>query len=167
MEEHVSFWADPATWVSFAVTLFFVLIIWKKIPAIFAKMLDDRSNEIQEQLENARSLREEAAALLAKYERDQHAAEKQAAELMESAETEVKLMISESKTQMEEMTKRRGEVAEQKIAQAEATALKEIQTLTVSLAANAARELITANMKDADHKALIKTSTDKLDAKLH
>lgn len=167
MEEHLPFWTDPATWVSLAVTLFFVLIIWKKIPAIFAKMLDDRSNVIEEQLENARSLNEEAAALLAKYERDQHEAEKQAAELMENAEAEVKLMISDSKTHMEEMTKRRGEVAEQKIAQAEAAALKEIRALTVSVATNAARELISANMKDADHDALIKSGTDKLDAKLH
>ena len=167
MEEHVTFWADPATWVSFAVTLFFILIIWKKIPAIFAKMLDDRSKEIEDQLENARSLREEAAALLAKYERDQHEAEKQAAELMENAEAEVKLMISNSKLHVEEMARRRGEVAEQKIAQAEAAALKEIRSLTVSVATSAARELIEANLKDADHQALIKSSTDKLDAKLH
>ena len=167
MEEHVSFWADPATWVSLAVTVFFILIIWKKVPAIFAKMLDDRSQAIEEQLENARKLHEEAAVLLSKYERDQHAAEKQAAELMVNAEAEVKLMISESTAQMEEMAKRRGEVATQKIAQAEAAAIKEIRSLTVSVAISAARDLIKVNLKDADHDALIKSGTDKLDAKFH
>ncbi|MBT5186017.1 MAG: ATP F0F1 synthase subunit B [Kordiimonadaceae bacterium] len=167
MEEHVSFWADPATWVSLAVTLFFVLIIWKKIPAIFAKMLDERSVVISEQLENARSLREEAGALLAKYERDQHAAEKQAADLMANAEAEIKLIISDSKAQTEEITKRRSEIAEQKIAQAEAAAIKEIKSLTINVATSAARELIEANLKSADHDALIKSSTDNLDAKLH
>ena len=167
MEEHLSFWADPATWVSLAVTVFFVLIIWKRIPAIFAKLLDDRSSAIAEQLENARSLREEASALLAKYERDQHAAEKQATELMENADAEIKLMIAESKVQSEEITKRRGEIAEQKIAQAEAAAIKEIQSLTINVATSAARELIEANLKAADHKNLIKSSTDNLDAKLH
>lgn len=167
MEEHLTFWTDPATWVSLAITIFFVLIVWKKIPAIFAKMLDDRSKEIEDQLENARSLHEEAAALLSKYERDQHEVEKQAAALMKNAEAEVKLMVSESKTQMEEMTKRRAEVAEQKITQAEAAALKEIRSLTVSVATSAARELIDANMKDADHKALIKSGIDKLDTKIH
>ena len=167
MEEHVPFFADPATWVSFAVTLFFLLIVWKKIPAIFAKMLDDRSQEIEDQLDNARNLREEAATLLAKYERDQRAAEKQAVELMENAEAEVKNMISESKANIEEMVVRRGEVAEQKIAQAEATALKEIKSLTITVATTAARDLIEANLKDADHEALINTSTEKLGAKLH
>ena len=167
MEEHVSFFADPSTWVSAAITLFFILIIWKKIPAIFAKMLDDRSNEIGEQLENARSLREEAAALLAKYERDQHDAEKQAEELMANAEAEVKNLIAESKAQLDELTKRRAEVAEQKIAQAEAAALKEIRSLTVNIATSAARDLIEANMKKEDHEALIKSGTEKLDAKLH
>ncbi|MDG1020728.1 MAG: hypothetical protein P8H57_01155 [Emcibacteraceae bacterium] len=167
MEEHVTFLTDPATWVSLAITVFFILIIWKKVPAIFAKMLDDRANEIEEQLENAKKLREEAASLLAKYERDQRDAEKQAADMIANAEVEVKLMVSDSKAQMEEATKRRSEVAEQKIAQAEASALKEIRSLTVQVATNAARDLIEANLKKADHEALIKSSTEKLDEKLH
>lgn len=167
MEEHVTFLTDPATWVSLAITVFFILIIWKKIPAIFAKMLDDRAVEIEEQLENAKNLREEAANLLAKYERDQRDAEKQAEDMIANAEAEVKLMISDSKAQMEEATKRRTEVAEQKIAQAEASALKEIRSLTVQVATTAARDLIAANLKKADHEALIKSSTEKLDEKLH
>ena len=76
-------------------------------------------------------------------------------------------MIADGKAQSDEMTKRRSEVAEQKIAQAEAAALKEIRTLTVTVAASAARDLIAANLKKADHEALIKSSTDGLDAKLH
>ena len=76
-------------------------------------------------------------------------------------------MISENKLQMEEITKRRGEVAEQKIVQAEAAALKEISALTVNLATSAARQIISANMKNSDHKELIKSSTAKLDSKLH
>ena len=167
MEEHVTFLTDPATWVSLAITVFFILIIWKKVPAIFAKMLDDRANEIEEQLENAKNLREEAASLLAKYERDQRDAEKQAADMIANAEAEVKLMVSDSKAQMEEATKRRSEVAEQKIAQAEASALKEIRSLTVQVATNAARDLIEANLKKADHEVLIKSSTEKLNEKLH
>jgi F-type H+-transporting ATPase subunit b len=167
MEEHVTFLTDPATWVSLAITVFFILIIWKKVPAIFAKMLDDRAGEIEEQLENAKNLREEAASLLAKYERDQRDAEKQAEAMIANAEAEVKLMISDSKAQMEEATKRRTEVAEQKIAQAEASALKEIRSLTVQVATTAARDLIETNLKKADHEALIKSSTDKLDEKLH
>jgi F-type H+-transporting ATPase subunit b len=105
MEEHVTFLTDPATWVSLAITVFFILIIWKKVPAIFAKMLDDRAGEIEEQLENAKNLREEAASLLAKYERDQRDAEKKAEAMIANAEAEVKLMISDSKAQMEEATK--------------------------------------------------------------
>jgi len=167
MEEHVTFFTDPATWVSLAITVFFLLIVWKKVPSIFTKMLDDRSQEIGDQLENARSLRDEAAALLAKYESDQRAAEKQAADLLEHAQAEVKLMIADSKVQSEEMTKRRSELAEQKIAQAQAAALKEIRLLTVQVATSAARDLIENNLKKADHEALIKSSTDGLDAKLH
>ncbi|MDG1708376.1 MAG: hypothetical protein P8H03_06420 [Emcibacteraceae bacterium] len=167
MEEHVTFLTDPSTWVSLAITVFFVLMVWKKIPGIFAKMLDDRSQEIGDQLENARNLRDEAAALLAKYESDQREAEKQAANLLKNAQAEVKQMIADGKVQAKETTARRSEVAEQKIAQAQAAALKEIRSLTVQVATSAARDLIEANLKKADHEALIKSSTDGLDAKLH
>jgi F-type H+-transporting ATPase subunit b len=167
MEHHVSFFADPATWVSFAVTLFFILIIWKKIPAIFAKILDQRSKEIADQLDNAKSLCEEASALLAKYEREQREVEKQAVEMMENAAAEVKLMVAESKAHIEEMTKRRSEIATQKIAQAEAEAIKEISSLTIDVATAAAHDLIEANLKKDDQDALIKKSTDQLDAKIH
>ena len=57
--------------------------------------------------------------------------------------------------------------AEQKIALAEAAALKEIRSLTVNIATEAARDLIGENMKKADHDNLIKSGTDKLDAKFH
>jgi len=167
MEEHVSFFANPESWVSIAITTFFILIIWKKVPAVFAKMLDDRSREIENQLENARKLQADAEALLSKYERDLHDAEKQAVEMMKNAEAEVKLMVSESKAQMVELTKRRSELAEQKIALAEAAALKEIRSLTVNIATEAARDLIGENMKKADHDNLIKSGTDRLDAKFH
>ncbi len=76
-------------------------------------------------------------------------------------------ITAESKAQLDDLTKRRAELAEQKIAQAEAAAVKEIRTLTVDIATSAARDLIEANMKKEDHEAPIKSGTDKLDAKLH
>ena len=88
-------------------------------------------------------------------------------ETVPNAKAEVKLMIAENKVNIEEVAKRRAEVATQKIAQAEAAAIKEIRSLTVSVATSAARDLIKANLKDADQDALIKSGTDSLDAKLH
>lgn len=161
------FYQDPGFWVGTAILTFFALIIWKKIPGIFAKMLDDRSAEIEAQLDNAKTLREEASALLAKYQRDQRDAEKFAADLISKAEAEAKLLEDEAKLHAEEMVTRRSRLAEEKIAQAEANALKEINKTTVEVAIAAAHGLIEAHLQEADSDKLIKDSIDKLDSRLH
>ena len=158
---------DPAFWVAMAIITFFLFVIWKKIPAMIGKMLDNKVSEIATQLDNAQTLREEASALLAKYQRDQRDANKVATDMIAHADAEVKLLAGEAKVQVQEMIERRTKLAEQKIIQAEANALKEIQKVAVQAATAAARELIADNMKKVDHDALIKSDTDKLDGLLH
>jgi F-type H+-transporting ATPase subunit b len=158
---------DPAFWVGMAIVTFFALLVWKKVPAMLGKILDSKAEEIAAQLDNAQTLREEASALLAKYQRDQRDAEKVAAEMIDHAEAEVKLLAGEAKLHIQEMMERRIKLAEQKIIQAEANALKEIKQVAVQAATAAARELIAGNMKEADHDALIKSGIDKLDSQLH
>jgi len=161
------FYQDPGFWVGTAIITFFVLIIWKKVPAIFAKMLDERSAEIEAQLDNAKTLREEASALLAKYQREQRDAEKFAADLIAKAEAEAKLLEDEAKLQANEMVERRSRLAEEKIAQAEANALKEINKTVVEVAVAAAHGLIEAHLQKDDSDKLISESIDKLDSRLH
>jgi len=163
----VHWYQDPAVWVALAIITFFLLMIWKKIPAMIGKMLDAKVKVIAEQLDNAQTLREEASALLAKYQRDQRDAEKVAAKMIVNAKAEAKLLAGEAKLHVKEMIERRTKLAEQKIAQLEANALKDIRQMAVQIASASARELISENMKKADHDVLIKSNTEKLDSQLH
>ena len=45
----------------------FVILVWRKAGAAISTMLDDRTNKIKAELDEAQSLRDEAAAELAKY----------------------------------------------------------------------------------------------------
>jgi len=158
---------DPAFWVAMAIITFFLVMIWKKIPAMIGKMLDGKVSAIAAQLDNAQTLREEASALLAKYQRDQRDAEKVAADMISRAEEEARLLAAEAEVHVKDMTSRRIKLAEQKISQAENNALKEIQQLAVQIAMSSARDLIKENMKKADHDALITSSIDQLGNQLH
>ena len=60
---------DPATWIAVAFILFIALGIYLKVPAMLAKMLDERADKISKELAEARKLREEAQALLAEYQK--------------------------------------------------------------------------------------------------
>jgi len=167
MAEHTPWYLEAEFWVGMAIITFFLLMIWKKIPAMVGRMLDVKISEIASQLDTAETLREEASALLAKYQRDQRDAEKVAAEMIDKAGAEVKLLASEAEIQLAEMTRRRTRLAEQKIAQAESNAVKEIQQMAVHIATSAARDLIADNLKKADYDALIKSGIENLDSQIH
>ncbi|MEM6308156.1 MAG: ATP F0F1 synthase subunit B, partial [Pseudomonadota bacterium] len=59
----------------FVVTLGFLafigILVYFKVPGMITKMLDDRAEGIKSELEEAKSLREEAQALLTSYEKKQ------------------------------------------------------------------------------------------------
>ena len=60
---------DASFWALVALVLFFALIMYIKVPGFVTKALDDRSDKIRGDLEEARRLREEAQQLLAEMQR--------------------------------------------------------------------------------------------------
>ena len=48
---------DASFWATVALVLFFALIIYLKVPGMLTKALDDRSDKIRNDLEEARRLR--------------------------------------------------------------------------------------------------------------
>ena len=52
---------EPELWVAVGFVLVIVLLVWKGVPAMVAKMLDSRAAVISAELAEARRLREEAA----------------------------------------------------------------------------------------------------------
>jgi F-type H+-transporting ATPase subunit b len=90
------------------------------------KGLDERGARIKANLEEARRLREEAEALLAK-SGEARAAAKETAEMLAHAREEAETPKKEAAANLEAMLKRRERMALDKIAQAEAKALAEVR----------------------------------------
>ena len=74
---------------NFVVTVAFIgfvaLVLYLGVPKMLGKMLDARADGIRSELEEARSLREEAKALLASYEKKQAEVQAQADRIVEAA----------------------------------------------------------------------------------
>ena len=60
---------DPETWVAVGFVLVIALLLWKGVPGMVGKMLDQRAAVIAAELEEAKRLRVEAAALLSDYQK--------------------------------------------------------------------------------------------------
>jgi F-type H+-transporting ATPase subunit b len=77
-------------------------------------------------------------------------------------------MLEEAaKKQLDAAVERRLSLAQEKIAQAEAAAVKEVRQVAIQAAVAAARRLIAEQLKAQDDNALIKDAIDSLDKRLH
>src|SRR5688572_4650259 len=126
--------ATPELWVLVSFVLFLALLVYYKIPNTLAKALDDRADRIRADLEEARRLREEAAQILADYQRKQRDAEKEAEDILAVARREAEFYAVESRKALSESLQRRLKLAEEKIARAEEQAIQEIRSKAVDAA---------------------------------
>ena len=79
---------EPEFWVAVGFVLVIVLLVWKGVPGMVGKMLDQRAAVISAELEEAKRLRAEAAALLADYQKRAAGAEAEARSIIDAATAE-------------------------------------------------------------------------------
>ncbi len=158
---------DNAFWALVALLIFMGGVLYLRVPAMVTKALDERTDRIARELEDARKLREEAQALLASYQRKQREAQGEAEEILEAAKHEAVHMIDETRAALATQLERRTKLAEEKIAQAEAQALAEVQAIAADTAVEAARTLIAAKVDASTDARIIDTEIAELGPKLN
>ncbi|HVF36369.1 MAG TPA: F0F1 ATP synthase subunit B [Sphingomicrobium sp.] len=153
--EPTALWLDPTGWVALAMVAVILLMVRKKVPAAIGKALDKKIALIRDQLEEAKSLRQEAEALKAEYQAKAAAADGEAKAIIERAEAESKAIVKKARADAEALVERRGKMAEAKIAAEERAAIDEIRASAASIATAAAAKLIADRNDAANDKALV------------
>lgn len=163
----MEFFRHAESWVLVSFILFIALLVYLKVPGLLAKMLDERSARIGKELDDARTLREEAAALLAEYKAKRASAEKEAADILASARSDAQAYAEEQSRKLADALTRRKAQAEQKIAQAEAAAIKEVRNSAADLAIAAAARVLKDTSKGKMAEALITDSIKAVKSRLN
>lgn len=163
----MEFFHHAESWVLVSFILFLALLAYLKVPAMLGKSLDDRSAKIAKELDDARKLREEAAALLAEYKAKGAAAEKEAAGILASAKADAAAYMTEQSKKLEDTLTRRTAQAEQKIAQAEAAAIKDVRQAAAELAIAAATSVLRDTSTGKTGEALIAQSIVAVKSRLN
>ena len=153
--------------VLLAFILFIAALIYLKVPAMIGKLLDQRAEGIQADLDQARLLREEAQGILAEYERKQKEVQEQADRIVEAARAEAASAAEQGKADLQASIERRLAAAEDRITSAQAAAEREVRDQAVSVAIAAARGLIAEQMSAAQANKLIDGSIAEVGQKLH
>ena len=146
---------------------FVALVLYLGVPKMLGKMLDARADGIRSELEEARSLREEAKALLASYEKKHAEVKAQADRIVEAARVEAAAAAEQAKADINDSVARRMVAAEEQIASAEASAIKDVRDEAIVVAVAAARDIIANQMTAADGNSLIDEAIEQAGSKLH
>ena len=153
-------------WIGVAFVVFIGVLVVAGVPKMLLGMLDDRANLVQAQLDEAQALRDEAVRLLAEVKTQKEQAERFAAEVMANAEAEAERLQTEAQAKLAETLERRSQMAERKIAQAEAQAEADVRAAAAELATQMAEQVLTARLAGARSDPLIDAGISQLSGKL-
>jgi F-type H+-transporting ATPase subunit b len=158
---------EAETWVALAFVVFVAGLGYIGVQRMVVKALDDRTARIKGELDEARKLKEEAAELLAEYERKRHTAESEAQDIIAGAKAEAERLAVEAKAKIEDFVARRTAMAETKIDQAEAQATADIRSAAAEAAVAAAEKILSAETKGRLAGALIAKGIEDIRKKLN
>jgi len=159
--------ADSHFWVAVAFVIFIGVLIRFGVHRLIIDALDSRAARIKTELDEARRVREEAQALLAEYQRKRGEADREAEAIVSAARSEAERLAAEAKTKVEEFVARRTQLAETKIAQAEAQALADVRSAAADAAVAAAEKILSETAKGKVGEDLIAQGIRDLKAKLN
>lgn len=157
---------DEKFWVFVAFAIF-VAAAARPVGRIIAAALDERSNRIKEELENAVKMREEAQLLLASFQRKQHDAIKEAEDIIARAKAEADMMLDQAEKALETALNHRIEGAMEKIVQAQKSMVQEVKEHAIDIAISASHALIREQLDKPTAEALFDGAIQDIRKKMH
>ena len=167
MEAETHFFSGPEFWILIAFIIFIGIMLWVKLPAKIAATLDARAEKIKARLDEARNLKEEAQSLLAQYQRKHRDAEKDAKAMIVRAQEEAENFAREAGVTLEESFARQVKNVEDKIAQAEASAVAKVKSAATELAIDAARRILSEELAKDQSEALTDAAIEDIEKRLN
>ena len=138
---------DATFWVAISFVLFVAFLIYKKIPGLVVKSLDDKIKEITQKIEEAENLKKESDKLLSKYQIQLDESKKECEEILLRA---TKLNEEESASMEEKihsMLAVKEKNIKEKIIQAKDNALKEVKKISTIIAVESAKKIISQTIE--------------------
>ena len=153
--------------VGLSFVLFFGLLAYLGVHKFVLKALDGRAERIRAELDEVRKLREDAQATFAEFERKQREVAGQAQEIVEHAKREAEQAAEKAKADLADSIVRRLKGADEQIAMAEASALREVRDRAVQVAVAAAAEVMSSRLGEDKADALIDDAIKRVGERLH
>ena len=152
---------DETAWVAIAFILF-IILVWKKGSQAIISLLDNRSLLIKNELDQAKSLKEEALEELRQSLQTQKNISEEADKILKEAKENAKRIIEEAKIKSSEIIKRKEDQAEQKILALENDAINNIKKITGNIIIESSKIYINDKIDKEENSKLITKSSSEI-----
>lgn len=133
---------DAAFWVAISFIVFCLVLIYKKIPQLINKLLQDKINEIKSEIENTKNLKIESEQLLKKYKDKIQDAHIESKNILTSEKKDAENSIKESEIKFEQLIINKKKSLDQKLEQIKIKGIKDVQHISNKIALETVRMVI-------------------------
>lgn len=152
---------DETAWVAIAFVIF-IALVWRKASKAITGILDSRSLLIENELKEAKSLKEEALEELRKSLQSQKNISNEAEQIIKDAQDAAKKIREDANVSCSEIIKRREEQAKQKIMALETEAVNNIKKITASIIIESSKVFIESNLDKKENNNIISKSSNQI-----
>ena len=152
---------DATFWVAVSFIIFFGVLIYFKIPQKVSEMLDKMISDIKNEIDESEKLRTEAKTLLDNSQKKLDTAQTVSNEILENAKKDADRLIIEMNDKFHKSSEIKKNSAENKIAQMKNTVIKEIKDVSVKIAVNSVKKIITTSVDKSKLDTLFQKNLDE------
>ena len=138
--------ADATFWVAISFIIFFGGLVYLKIPQKISEVLNKLILDIKNEIEESEKLRSESKILLDNAQNKLDSAQLESKKILEQAKKETDELIIEMNDKFHKSSEIKKNLAENKIVQMKETTLKEIKDVSIKIAVNSVKKIITTSI---------------------
>ena len=137
---------DATFWVGVSFILFFVGLIYLKVPQKINDLLNKLIIDIKNEIDESEKLRLEAKTLLDSSQSKLESAQEESKKIIEQAKKESESLVIEMNDKFHRSSEIKKQLAESKISQMKEAALKEIKDNSIKLAMESVKKIISTSI---------------------
>ena len=137
---------DATFWVAISFVLFFVGLIYLKVPQKINELLGKLIAEVKNEIDESEKLRSEAKVLLDNSQAKLNSAQKETKKIIDNAKKESENLIIEMNDKFHKSSEIKKTLTKNKIFQMKEAAIKEIKVSSIKLAMESVKKIISTSI---------------------
>ena len=133
---------DATFWVAISFFIFLGVLFYLKVPQKVDKSLNESIKKIQDDVNNAEKLKDEAKSILSEYETKVSKSKEEIQILIQKAEEKAEKNLIKTNEEFHKIIENRKKAADDKIKQMKSQAIKDIKNLSVEISIRAVEKII-------------------------